>query len=151
MLLIRQPSPPTVAPLTLNVVLRTPTRADTTELGRLYFESYEPGIAAATEVEAIEDIAATFDGAYGPLSANWSWLAVSGEQLVGALLVVERAPWPDTPDCPFIIELFTAPINRRQGLARALLATATTQVALRVSDDNVAAQRLYESVGFQPG
>jgi N-alpha-acetyltransferase 10/11 len=151
MLLIRQPSLQTASPLPADVVLRTPTRADTTDLGRLYFESYEPGIAAATEVEAIEDIAATFDGAYGTLSANWSWLAVSGEQLVGALLVVDRAPWPDTPDCPFIIELFTEPTHRRQGLARAVLATATTQVALRVSDDNVPALRLYESVGFQPG
>jgi len=151
MLLIRQSPPPAVAPLPLNVVLRTPTRADTTDLGRLYFESYEPGVACATEEEAIDDITATFDGAYGPLSADWSWLAVSGEHLIGALLVVDRAPWPDTPDCAFIIELFTAPSHRRQGLARALLATATPQVALRVSDDNVAARRLYESVGFQPG
>ncbi|WP_157979517.1 GNAT family N-acetyltransferase [Kribbella monticola] len=137
--------------LPAGVVLRTPTRADTTELGRLYFESYEPGVACASEAEAIDDIGATFDGAYGPLSADWSWLAVAGDRLVGALLVVERAPWPDTPACPFIIELFVAPAHRRLGVARGLLATVGTEVALRVAEGNVSARRLYESVGFQPG
>jgi GNAT superfamily N-acetyltransferase len=151
MLLIRQSSPQPDSPLPDGVVRRTPTRADTTNLGRLYFESYEPGIACATEHEAIEDITATFDGTYGPLSADLSWLAVDGDQLIGALLIVDRAPWPDTPNCPFIIELFTTPRHRRRGLARALLATTSTEVALRVSDDNLPVLQLYESVGFQPG
>ncbi|TDU87284.1 acetyltransferase (GNAT) family protein [Kribbella voronezhensis] len=151
MLLIRKASPATTSPLPADVVLRTPTPVDTIPLGRLYFESYEPGVACASEAEAIDDIGATFDGAYGTLSGDWSWLAVAGDQLVGALLVVERAPWPDTPDCPFIIELFVAPTHRRLGLARALLATVGTQSALRVAEDNVPARRLYESVGFQPG
>jgi hypothetical protein len=81
MLLIRQSSPQPDSPLPDGVVLRTPTRADTTNLGRLYFESYEPGIACATEHEAIEDITTTFDGTYGPLSVDLSWLAVDGDQL----------------------------------------------------------------------
>jgi GNAT superfamily N-acetyltransferase len=151
MLLMRSARASTVGSLPADVVLRKPSRGDIVELGRLYFEAYEPGVACATEGEAVEDIRASFDGVYGPLSVDWSRVAVSGDGMIGALLVVERAPWPDTPDCPFIIELFVAPAHRRRGLARALLETVGTQVALRVADDNIAARRLYESVGFQPG
>jgi ribosomal protein S18 acetylase RimI-like enzyme len=152
MLLIRQSSPQPDGSLPDGVVLRTPTRADTSDLGRLYFESYDPGVACATEEEAIEDIIATFDGTYGPLSLTNSFLAVAGDALVGAVLVVDRAPWPDTPDCPFIIELFTAPTWRRQGLATALLTACLQQptaFALRVQADNTPALELYKGLGFQ--
>src|SRR5262249_46661649 len=90
------------------------------------------------------------------------WPAASGViefdgRLVAALLAVHRAPWDDTPDCPFITDLFTAPEHRRRGLARALLArcfteasvTARPQVALRADGDNAPAMRLYESLGFR--
>jgi ribosomal protein S18 acetylase RimI-like enzyme len=131
------------------VVLRAPSVADTLALGRLYFEAYEPGVASATEVEAIEDIELSFDGHYGVLDLHLSRLAWAGAELVGAMLLVERAPWSDTPDCPFIIELFTARSYRRQGIARLLLAhCATTTVALRVEDNNTAALALYRSLDF---
>lgn len=118
----------------------------------MYFESYPPGVACDTEVAAIEDIKVTFEGAYGPLSLTNSFLAVAADTLVGAVLVVDRAPWPDTPDCPFIIELFTAPTWRRQGLAAALLTTCLqhpTPFALRVLPDNTPAVELYKALGFQ--
>jgi ribosomal protein S18 acetylase RimI-like enzyme len=139
-------------PAVPGVVLRPPAVEDTLPLGKLYFEAYDTGVAAATEQEALEDIELTFAGEYGVLAPSLSRLAWAGDQLVGALLVVERAPWPDTPDCPFIIELFTARSHRRQGIARFLLACcAATSVALRVDHDNVPALRLYRDLGFRDG
>jgi ribosomal protein S18 acetylase RimI-like enzyme len=152
-LLLRPPSPLTPTAPPVGVTLRAPSAADTNALGRLYFESYPPGVACDTEPNAIEDIRATFDGAYGPLSLTNSYLAVASDALVGAVLVVDRAPWPDTPDCPFIIELFTHPSWRRQALATTLLTTCLqrpTSFALRVAEDNTPALNLYERLGFCP-
>ncbi|WP_328998493.1 GNAT family N-acetyltransferase [Kribbella sp. NBC_00709] len=149
MILIRHPgaTQPIAVP---GVVLRPPVAADAVDLGRLYFDAYEPGVAAETEQDALDDITLSFEGGYGVLDPTLSRLAWSGEQLVGALLVVERAPWPDTPDCPFIIELFTARSHRRLGIARLLLSVcANVSVALRVEDNNAAALALYHSVGFR--
>ena len=132
------------------VVLRSPTRDDAVGLGQLYFASYTPGVAAATPEEAFEDIELTFEGAYGVLDLDLSWLAWVGAELVGALLVVERAPWPDTPGCAFIVELFTAPTHRRLGIGRLLLAaSANVTIALRVDENNVAALALYRRLGFR--
>lgn len=146
--LVRSAGPVDAAPVT-GVVLRAASPADILALGRLYFEAYEPGVAAATEAEAIEDIELSFEGHYGVLDLRLSRLAWAGSALVGAILVVERAPWSDTPDCPFIIELFVAPTHRRSGIARLLLAgCADLTVALRVEEDNVPALALYRSLGF---
>jgi ribosomal protein S18 acetylase RimI-like enzyme len=134
------------------VVLRPPAAEDAVALGRLYFEAYDAGIAASTEQEALEDIRLTFRDGYGVLALNLSRLAWAGEQLVGALLAVERAPWPDTPDCPFVIELFTARTHRRMGIGKLLLgACSDVTVALRVAEDNAAALALYRAVGFREG
>jgi GNAT superfamily N-acetyltransferase len=148
MILIRRPGPthPTAVP---GVTLRPPTVADAIALGHLYYEAYEPGVAAESEQDALDDINLTFDNGYGVLTPTLSRLAWSDNQLVGALLVVERAPWPDTPDCPFIIELFTAPSHRRVGIGRWLLsACSDVSVALRVEEGNAAALALYYSMGF---
>jgi ribosomal protein S18 acetylase RimI-like enzyme len=132
------------------VVLRPPVVADAVALGRLYFDAYEPGVAAESEQAALDDINLTFEDGYGVLAPNLSRLAWSDDHLVGALLVVERAPWPDTPDCPFIIELFTARTHRRLGIGRLLLsACSNVTVGLRVADDNAPALALYHSAGFQ--
>lgn len=151
MILIR-PADAVRPPSVPGVVLRPPAPEDAIALGKLYFEAYDPGVASATEAEALEDIELTFAGEYGVLAPNLSRLAWTDNQLVGALLVVDRAPWPDTPDCPFIIELFTARSHRRTGIAKLLLAgCSSVTVALRVEDTNTAALALYRSVGFQVG
>jgi hypothetical protein len=114
MLYIREPAPLALIPPPRGVVLREPSPADTEELGRLYYEAYDPPVVE-NEAAAIDDIRITFEGAYGPLNLTGSRLAFvagsAGEAsvLIGALLVVDRAPWPGTPDCPFIIEAFTSP------------------------------------------
>jgi ribosomal protein S18 acetylase RimI-like enzyme len=141
-----------------------PCRAeDVRALGRLYFEAYDPGEACASLVEAETDIRATYEGEYGELWPAASLVAlvsadpvgadVVGADVVGAVQVVRRAPWPDTPDCPFVIELFTDRAHRRRGLARALVRGAMAVVgpgnlALRVRADNEPALALYRDLGF---
>ncbi|TDW23634.1 GNAT family N-acetyltransferase [Kribbella kalugense] len=148
--LIRPAGPTELVELPAGVTTRAPSVADTVPLGRLYFASYEPGAAAATEAEAIEDITLTFESAYGNLNLDLSRLACLDDVLIAAILVVDRAPWPDTPDCPFIIELFTSPTHRHQGIARALLASVPGQVALRVAEGNHSAKTLYTTTNFHP-
>ncbi len=75
---------------------------------------------------------------------------------MAAVMAVRRAPWDDTPHCPFIIELFTSRDYRRMGPGRLLVRhcletvkeAGETTVALRVADDNTPARTLYESLGF---
>jgi GNAT superfamily N-acetyltransferase len=137
-------------------VVRAPDRTDAEALGQLYHDAYESGVASDSVEEAIDDVRATFDGAYGRMWTAASGVVVHSGALVAALLVVHRAPWPDVPDCPFVVELFTARAHRRRGLARALVAgclalVATTDrplLALRVDEGNEPARRLYGSLGF---
>jgi N-alpha-acetyltransferase 10/11 len=133
-------------------------RTDIDALGRMYFEAYDPGQACASLAEAVADVEASFAGEYSPLWPGASPMLVTDQQQpAAAIMVVERAPWPDTPDCPFIIELFTARAHRRRGLGRWLIraamdAVATAnrdQLALRVASDNDAALGLYRSLGFR--
>ena len=143
--------------LTTGYRFRALVPSDLEAVGSLYFSAYDPGVACATLDEAVADIAASFAGEYGPLDLESSLVArdLHGE-LVGAVLVVHRAPWPDTPNCPFVIELFSAHEHRRRGIATALVremmhhlsTTGSNQVSLRVAEDNVAALKLYEQLGF---
>ncbi|MEV6412281.1 GNAT family N-acetyltransferase [Kribbella sp. NPDC051718] len=154
MLYIREAAPVAVTPPPPGVVLREPSPTDAEALGRLYYEAYNPPVVD-NEAAGIEDIRLTFEGTYGPLNLATSRLAFNGGEMIGAVLIVDRAPWPDTPDCPFIIEAFTAPTWRRKGLASALLTECMAQspgrFALNVLPDNTAALKLYGVLGFQPG
>ncbi len=172
--------PPTPIPLPTSYFLRPPTLSDTSALAALYFTAYPAGIACATLDEATEDIRATFAGANGDFWPAASALIESGTipaqavtpklnephdscpgpapTLAAAIVTVHRAPWEDVPDCPFVIELFTAPSHRRQGLARATLSHALAAtlavgyhaLALRVASDNTPARSLYGRLGFTP-
>jgi len=125
-------------------------------LGALYFAAYPPGEACAALEEAIEDTTASFEGEYGELWPEASPIVLFDGEIVAALFTVKRAPWEDTPDCPFIIELFTSRAHRRKRLARylvqecasVLLDAGEQQIALRVIDANAAAVSLYTSLGF---
>lgn len=155
-------APPLLPP---GYTLRPPTPDDASALADLYFAAYPPGVACATPAEALEDIRATFAGAYGDLWPQTSALiehhdptttSAAAPTLAAALLTVHRAPWEGTPACPFIIELFTAQPHRRLGLARnaliharnAALTAGASAIALRVAADNSAALSLYRSLGF---
>lgn len=137
-------------------MLRSPDRTDVEEIGRLYFRAYPPGLVGDSVVEAVADIEASWDGVYGELWEEASVVAESDGRIVGVLLTVRHAPWPDTPPGPFIIELFVDPEMRGRSVARRVLehglsrlvAAGATSVALRVLADNEPALGLYRSVGF---
>lgn len=130
--------------------------ADQGSLSRLYFESYDPGVASETLQEAVDDIRSSFDGEYGELVRGASLVALGDATLVGALLTVRRPAWRGFPDCPLIIELFVARSHRRRGIGRGLVemamgslaAMGEERVSLRVDVDNRPARELYESLGF---
>jgi ribosomal protein S18 acetylase RimI-like enzyme len=158
MTLVAEARPAILPGLPAGFTIREPEVADAERLGRLYFESDVPGATCRSAAEAITEIRSCFQGEFGDLWSGASGLIEHGSDLVAALLAVHRAPWDDTPDCPFITDLFTDHRFRRQGLARALLVRCLTRtsmidgpcLALRVDSANKAAIRLYESVGFHP-
>lgn len=149
--------PPQALPLPPGYQSRPCQPNDIEALGTVYFAAFERGEADATVEDAIEDIGAFFGGEYGEVLGGATQLVQLGGELAAAILTVRCSPWSDTPDCPFVIELFTARGHRRRGLARVLLqrclsvaGDAGQPVALRVRDDNAPARRLYGSLGFRP-
>lgn len=148
----------TLSPLPEGWQVRPCDESDAEELASVYFGAYAPGIASASLEEATDDIRACFRGEYGELWRQASLVAEMGEEIGAAVLTVRRAPWPDVPDCPFVIEVFTGADHRRQGLARHLMIRSMQMaqeagektVSLRVLSSNRPARHLYESLGFRP-
>jgi GNAT superfamily N-acetyltransferase len=148
---------PAASPCPDGYSVRPSEPADVGALAALYLVSYPPTVGAATLQQAENEMAASFAGDFGVLWLDLSFVAVDGEQrLVAAIQVVRRAPWGHTPPGPFVIELFTSPAHRRQGLGRHLLIealrgateSAETVIGLRVGSENTAAVALYRDLGF---
>ena len=146
-----------VATVPDGVLVRRVEPSDIEAIGRLYFAAYPRGVPGDSLEEAVSDITASFAGEYGEPWPDACLVAgIAGGEIVGCVITVTRAPWSDTPDCPFVIELFTADGQRRRGIARALMqhvlgaaaGADATAVALRVAVDNVAARALYGGLGF---
>ncbi len=127
-------------------------------LADLYWEAYDPGVAAASLDEARADLEASFAGEYGPLWPEASPVLEQSGSVVAAVLTVRSAPWDDVPPGPFVIELMTARSHRRRGLARLLMLESlhvaadegASAVGLRVDSGNLAALSLYTDLGFRP-
>jgi ribosomal protein S18 acetylase RimI-like enzyme len=139
------------------VQVRRVEPSDADAIGLLYFTAYPRGMPGDSLEEAVSDITASFAGEYGEPWPDACLVAcIAGGDIVGCVLTVTRAPWSDTPDCPFVIELFTAREQRRRGIARALMqhvlvvvaGADASAVALRVAVDNPAARALYDGLGF---
>ena len=147
-----------LADLAGGFAVRVPQTSDIEQLGQLYFGCGVPGASLTSAAEAIQEVSSFFCGEFGAFWPDASGVVEFGGRLVAALLTVHRAPWDDTPACPFITDLFTDPRVRRHGLARMLLTRCMTQVAgagqswvaLRAESDNTPAMRLYRAMGFTP-
>lgn len=134
--------------------LRAIEEADLEAVGRLYAASY-PADVVGDEAAAVADIRASWAGEYGTWLHEASLLVELDRQPVAAVLTVDRPPWDDVADLVFVIDLFTHPDYRGQGLAERLVRAALAAVGpdrvvgLRVESDNEPAVRLYRRLGFR--
>jgi ribosomal protein S18 acetylase RimI-like enzyme len=136
--------------------VRSVVPGDKAALVKLYHASYTRDLVVDMD-DASDDMEKSFGGEFGVLDTDASLVVADGERLVGSILTVENAPWPDTPPGPFIINLFVHPDARRRGLAlymivaaaRTLALKGKATAALRVISDNTGALRLYERLGFR--
>ena len=125
-------------------------------LAELYFAAYLPANLCDSLDSAIEEIALTFAGGYGPVWSPGNMGTWVDGTLTGAVMAVLAPDWASPFTGPFIIELFTAPTHRKLGIGRHLLERCLsaahdeqhTHVALKVDFDNAIAQSLYLSTGF---
>ncbi|WP_026555030.1 GNAT family N-acetyltransferase [Arthrobacter sp. 35W] len=141
----------------LKTSTRTVEQADTRPIGELYFSAYDPGLAGESLEAAIENMGASLTGKYGKFLPKASHVSLDDDgHIIAAVLVVEKAVGDDTPDAPFIFELFTDREFRRRGLAEDLVLSAMDslfnagyeEVALSVDSNNAAAIALYLSLDF---
>ncbi len=128
-------------------------------LGALYFECYGRTIVPSLDA-ARQEMARSLAGAYGAVAPylTWGLTRSNGVNLVGAIITVERAPWADTPEGPFITDYMITPAFRRRGLGAFLMGRVIASAAasgerflgLRVASHNWPALSLYRSFGFSP-
>ncbi|GAA2273287.1 hypothetical protein GCM10010149_14310 [Nonomuraea roseoviolacea subsp. roseoviolacea] len=98
------------------------------------------------------EIRLTFTGYHGPFRPAASFVAEDVGRAVGASLVTV---WQEVPLLAFV---FTAPSHAGRGLGRRLVEASMRALgerghgllALAVTEDDVRARRLYESLGFAP-
>ena len=127
-------------------------------------------LAGPDDADAIGRLLHDFNVEYGYPTPAVDWLAARVRALLGdalsvviggagpdglAVLRFRPSLWADALEC-YVAELYVVPDRRGQGLGRALMTTAIEYardrgaelIDLGTSDDDVAARRLYESLGF---
>lgn len=144
----------TAAPIDVpdGLALRPITESDLESVGFAYWQTYLGTTNEMTSYEATEDIKSSWRGDYGCWLTSASFGGWKANELVGAILTVSDAPWPDTPEGAFIIDLFVIPKARRRGVGRALVQTAwagsPSGLGLRVDATATEASALYTELGF---
>ena len=135
---------------------RHPADGEIPALGRLRWDAYQetPDEADVGDsvTSATEEVRLTFTGAYGTFLPAASFVASDGGRPVAAALVTLLE------ESPLLAFVFTAPSHVGQGLGRRLIEAAMhalgeqgyPMLSLAVTEDNVRARRLYESIGFTP-
>jgi ribosomal protein S18 acetylase RimI-like enzyme len=145
------PDAETVVPAAVD--LRAIDEGDLEAVGHAYWQTYLSTPEEMSLRAAIDDVRAAWDGDYGRWLPDGCVSAWSDGGLVGAIITVEDAPWPDVPRGPFVVDLFVRPDQRRRGIGRALVRTVQarlrTAISLRVDETAGPARRLYASVGFR--
>ena len=133
---------------------RPPAQVDADDVAALMLAAYRGTID--DEGETLEDaraaVAQLFAGAFGAMDWVRSEL-VRRDGILAAATLVTR--WEDRP---FVAFSLTAPTHQRQGFARAglqrlfdrLQAAGEAELRLVVTQGNLRAEALYESLGFRP-
>lgn len=124
-------------------------------LAALMFAAYEHTIDGAGETpdDAVAEVKRTFEGTYGEVLWNCSFVqarAGVGAGLMAASVVTLLR------GVPLLAFSMTHPDEQRQGFARALILESAgalrsaghTELQLAVTVGNTAAERLYEALGF---
>jgi GNAT superfamily N-acetyltransferase len=134
--------------------VRQPTADDAEPLAVLMHEAYRGSIddEGETPADTCALVRRLFEGEFGPMLWSLSEVTVSGDRLVAAALLTL---WSGGP---FLAFLITSPAHRRRGLARGGLERSFNRLAagdepelrLVVTQGNLAAEALYESLGFRP-
>ncbi|NJP96676.1 GNAT family N-acetyltransferase [Nonomuraea sp. FMUSA5-5] len=135
---------------------RHPVEADIPVLGHLMWQAYrgtpDEQDAGGSVAAATQEIRLALTGAYGSFLPAASFVAEDDGRPVAAALVTV---WKDVPLLAYV---FTAPPHTGRGLGRRLIEAAMHALgaqghgwlSLAVTQDNVRARRLYESLGFVP-
>lgn len=130
---------------------------DPDALALIYLAAYPPEVAASYLDQARTEMLGSFAGDFGTLLMKASLGAYHGDQLVGAILVVERSPCDPNLDCLFGIDLFVGPRWQGNGVGRRLVGRSAqacidegrSRMALRIGDGtSPAAKRIYASAGM---
>lgn len=134
--------------------LRPIGEPDLVEVGHAYWRAYRGTPDEMPPAEAAADVLAAWRGEYGRWLTAGCVAARAEGQIVGAVITVTDAPWPDVPRGPFVTDLFIVPGMRRRGIGRSLVQAALsgcrTGPGLRVDDAAPGARALYDSLGFRP-
>ncbi len=139
------------------VPLKPPEEGEVPKLSRFFMDVYAGHMEQAygMHVGSEEDwrgyVTGILRGEAGRFMPEASFVALEGDRLTGAILV---SHWMGAP---MVAELGVAADRRRQGIARALLSTASTRLAaleeprwaLYVTVGNDPAIRLYRGFGFE--
>lgn len=135
---------------------RHPAEADIPALGRLMWDAYrgtpDEQDTRGSAVAATEEIRLAFAGEHGAFLPAASFVADDDDRPVAAALVTA---WKGEPLLAYV---FTAPDHAGRGLARRLIEAAMhalgelghPTLSLAVTEHNVRARRLYDSMGFTP-
>ncbi len=111
------------------VALKPPEEAEVPKLTRFFMDVYEGHLEQAfgMHVGSEEDwrgyLTGILRGETGRFMPEASYVALEGDRLTGAILV---SHWMGSP---MVSEVGSAPDHRRRGIARALLAAASTRLA----------------------
>ena len=100
--------------------------------------------------DAEQSVQATLNGEHGDFLNDCSFVALDAGHPVAVTLVTMLRKEP------LLAQVYTAPMWKRQGLARALIrlsmnalvARGETELGLVVTSGNEPAERLYETLGF---
>lgn len=130
-------------------------QGDINSLAKLMFEAYQGTIDYQGETfeDAVEEVQDTINGKYGTLLEQCSFLIEDKGQVLSACLVT----LPEETSLPLLTFAMTHPSFKNQGMGtflikksiNALLTQSYKELYLVVTEGNIAAQHLYEKMGFQ--